>query len=273
MANPKMQNASVAGGAISTQLAGQVEKRNEKYSNVNDSSKIPNTAYFDAGLTTMSSREIASLTGKEHRNVMADVRAMLDQLDIEPAEFSAPYMAGNGQEQREYILPKDLTLTLVSGYNVVMRKTIIDRWLVLEQAAPTIPPNFAAALRLAADQHEVIQAQAQELAAAAPAVEFVDRYVESTGLKGFREVCKLLGANENDFREFLLNEKIVYRLGGEMAPFAAHLDAGRFAVRAGTSPGGHAYNRMLFTSKGVNWVAGAWAQYRLAAQQTRGGAQ
>jgi phage antirepressor YoqD-like protein len=214
---------------------------------------------------TMTSKEVADLTGKEHRNVMADIRAMLEQLEMEPAGFSASYRAGNGQDQPMFVLPKDLTLTLVSGYSVVMRKTIIDRWMELETAAPALPtpPNFAAALRLAADQQDVIAAQAEQLAAAAPAVSFVDRYVDSTGLMGFRQVAKLLGAKENAFREFLLAEKILYRLGGELAPFSQHLDAGRFAVRAGTADSGHAFSSARFTPKGVTWVAGEFAKHRL----------
>ena len=39
---------------------------------------------------TMSSLEISKLTGKEHKNVLADIRAMLEGLEIEGAEFSAP---------------------------------------------------------------------------------------------------------------------------------------------------------------------------------------
>ena len=222
---------------------------------------------------TMSSREIAELTGKEHRNVMADVRTMLEQLGRQPAEFSARYLAGNGQEQPMFLLPKDLTLTLVSGYSIVMRKAIIDRWMVLESAAPVpaLPKSFAEALRLAADQQETIEAQAAQLSAAAPAVEFVDRYVDSTGLKGFRQVAKLLGANEHRFREFLIEAKIMYRLGRELTPHAQHIDAGRFCVKAGTSiETGHAYNSARFTPKGITWVAGEWAKWQLK-QREEGG--
>ena len=43
---------------------------------------------------SMSSLEIAELTGKEHRNVMSDIRKMLDELSIDAAKFSATYKAG-----------------------------------------------------------------------------------------------------------------------------------------------------------------------------------
>ena len=221
---------------------------------------------------TMSSREIAELTGKEHRNVMADIRVMLDQLGIEHAEFSARYLAGNNQEQPMFVLPKELTLTLVSGYSVAMRKAIIDRWMALESAAfaPAIPQSFAAALRLAAEQQDVIDAQAAQLAAAAPAVEFVERYADSTGTKGFRQVAKLLGAKENLFREFLIDQKILYRLGTELTPHAQHIDAGRFCVKAGTAETGHAFNSARFTPKGVTWIAGEWAKHQVALRQKGG---
>jgi phage antirepressor YoqD-like protein len=130
--------------------------------------------------------------------------------------------------------------------------------------APALPRTFAEALRLAADQQETIEAQAAELVAAAPAVEFVGRYVDSTGLKGFRQVAKLLGAKENLFRDFLIEEKILYRLNGELTPHSQHIDAGRFCVKAGTAENsGHAFNSARFTPKGVNWVAGEWAKWQL----------
>lgn len=80
----------------------------------------------------MSSREIAELTGKDHKNVLADMRKMLQDLGIQPAEFSAGYKDAKGEVRAEYQFPKRETLILVSGYNVQMRAKIIDRWQELE---------------------------------------------------------------------------------------------------------------------------------------------
>ena len=41
---------------------------------------------------TMSSREIAELCGERHDNVMADIRKMLDELDIYAPDFSGTYL-------------------------------------------------------------------------------------------------------------------------------------------------------------------------------------
>jgi phage antirepressor YoqD-like protein len=222
---------------------------------------------------TMTSREIADLTEKEHRHVVRDIEVMLEQLKIDLEGYAQIWThPQNQQKYRGYELSEELTLNLVAGYSAPLRLRIIRRWKELEKVAmptPAIPPNYAAALRLAADQQEVIQAQAEQLVAAAPAVAFVDRYVDSTGLKGFRQVCKLLRANENDFRRFLEDEKVMYRLGGEWTPFAHHLDTGRFDVKAGTATKtGHAFNTARFTPKGVAWVAGEFAKWQLRQKES-----
>lgn len=83
-------------------------------------------------VTTMSSREIAELTGKEHKNVLVDIRNMLTELGNLAADFSATRIDDRGKEYPIFNLPKRETLILVSGYSIPMRTKIIDRWQELE---------------------------------------------------------------------------------------------------------------------------------------------
>jgi phage antirepressor YoqD-like protein/PIN domain nuclease of toxin-antitoxin system len=220
---------------------------------------------------TMSSREIAELTGKRHPDVKRDIQAMASDLHEDVSIFAHIYLDSMNREQTEYLLDREHTDCLLTGYSAAMRMAVIKRWRELEGSGRVIAtlPDFsnpAAAARAWAEQFELQQAANQALAIAAPKVEFVDKYVESTGLKGFRQTAKLLGANEARFREFLLDKKIMYRMGGEWQAYQGHIDAGRFDVKTGTSDSGHAFNQTKFTPKGVTWVAGLWAQYKLEAQ-------
>ncbi|MPT54783.1 MAG: phage regulatory protein/antirepressor Ant [Delftia sp.] len=222
---------------------------------------------ISAAVLTMSSREIAELTGRDHGNVMRDIRTMLDDLqasNLNPACETTTYAGANGQRYPQYELDRDTCLTLLLGYDAVARMKVVKRWQELEvQAAPAVPRTMSQALRLAAEQAEQIEQQQAALALAAPKAEYVDRYVAANGAKGFRQVAKLLGANEHEFRAWLQDEKIMYRLGGEWTAHQCHIDAGRFVVKTGVAHvNDHAFNATKFTPKGVNWVAGLWGQHQ-----------
>jgi phage antirepressor YoqD-like protein len=233
-------------------------------------SSAPRFAISENVARTMSSREISELTGKRHDHVMRDIRNMLSDLGITDPIFGGSYLDSTGRSLPCFNLDREHTECLLTGYSASMRMAVIKRWRELEggRVVATLPDfsNPAAAARAWAEQFELQQQANQALIEAAPKIAFVERYVESTGLKGFRQTAKLLKANESRFREFLLDKKIMYRMGGEWQAYQPHIDAGRFEVRAGTSDSGHAYNQSKFTPKGVNWVAGLWAQYKLEAQ-------
>lgn len=220
----------------------------------------------DPGFPAMTSLEIAGLCDKRHDHVMADIRNMLQQLNIQSPEFSGDYRDDRGRSYPLFHLPKDLCLTLVSGYSVVLRKRIIDRWLELENVQQvSVPKSLPEALRLAADLAEQKQRLTEELAAAAPKVEFVDRYCTASGSMSFRQVAKLLKAKEPEFRLFLLESNIMYRLGGVLTPYHQHIEAGRFEVKTGTAAvSNHAFSQARFTAKGVEWVGGRWAAHLAA---------
>ena len=80
---------------------------------------------------SMSSLEIAELTGKDHAKVLIDIRKMLDELGILTSDFSTVRKV-RGKEYDVFNLPKRETIILVSGYSVAMRAAIVDRWQELE---------------------------------------------------------------------------------------------------------------------------------------------
>lgn len=220
---------------------------------------------ISAAVLMMSSRQIAEETGKEHFHVMRDLRALKDQLGpMFKGSIQNWIHPQNGQSYEEFLIDKDTCLTLLLGYDAVARMKVVKRWQELEaQAAPAVPRTMSQALRLAAEQAEQIEQQQAALALAAPKAEYVDRYVAANGAKGFRQVAKLLGANEHAFRAWLQEEKIMYRLGGEWTAHQCHIDAGRFVVKTGVAQANeHAFNATKFTPKGVNWVAGLWGQHQ-----------
>lgn len=80
----------------------------------------------------MTSLEIAEVTGKEHKNIMRDIRSVLEQgvnqLNFELIE----YKDAKGEKRPCYHLTPKGCLILASGYNAVLREKIIDRLFELE---------------------------------------------------------------------------------------------------------------------------------------------
>jgi phage regulator Rha-like protein len=88
-------------------------------------------------IDSMTSLEIAELTGKTHGNVLRDIKTMVAELkddsDMNHKEYQGVTMTF---DERNYVasakLDKVHTLTLVTGYSIKARKAIIDRWQFLE---------------------------------------------------------------------------------------------------------------------------------------------
>lgn len=100
---------------------------------------------------TMSSLEIAEITGKRHADVMRDIRTLLDQ-GVDERNFALISYTDKANRQKPcYELTKKGSLLLASGYDALLRERIIDRWEVLEtehqteMRDPTIAMNKAIA--------------------------------------------------------------------------------------------------------------------------------
>lgn len=155
-------------------------------------------------------------------------------------------------------MPYDLTLTLISGYSVILRKKIIDRWQELE-SRQGIPQSFSQALRLAAEQQEVIEQQNHQLAIQAPKVAFVEHYVEVGTTKSLRETAKILNFPEKRLIECLERYRVLYRQSGNLLPYQDKQAKQLFAVKTGTAEHGHNFTQTRVTAKGIEWIAQRYA--------------
>ena len=206
-------------------------------------------------LTTMTSREIAELTGKEHKNVLADARKML--AEIGSAEKSANLPDAYGRPQPVLLLDKEQSLCLVSGYSAPMRMAIIKRWQELEAQKPAhpIPQTYAEALRLAADLSEQVTQQAAQIEAAKPAIAFADRHANAGNLLSFRAAAKALRFPEQAFIAAMIRDGFLYRdQSGRIMPYANKQFSGLFDVVTGEA-NGHAYVQAKITPAGMQKMA------------------
>lgn len=143
---------------------------------------------------TMGTREIAEMLGKRHDNIKASAKKMAESgVILTPSEQGFSH---NGNEYTELRLNKRDSIILVAQNSPEFTARLVDRWAELETKTAKIAlPDFndpVASARAWANAKENEQVALQQLAIAAPKVEFVDRHVESTGNLGFRQVAKLL---------------------------------------------------------------------------------
>ena len=221
---------------------------------------------------TMSSREIAALVKSRHDKVKQSIERLSENhiIQLPPmGEYEIINGLGIKTYATEYIFDaehKSDSYIVVAQPSPEFTKVIVDRWQELEERIPkfditTITKSQLALMIIESEEEkkklivEVEQKQAV-IESQKPAVYFVDKYVQSENLKGFRQVAKLINIKENEFRDFLIENKIMYKTNGEWVAYGNHLDAGRFKPVTGISDTDHAYISHKFTTKGVQWVAG-----------------
>lgn len=232
---------------------------------INTAIAAPRFAIGENVARTMSSREIAELVGSRHSDVMRTIDRLLDKRVISGCTPSAYTQEQNGQPYRQYLVCKRDSFVVVAQLCPEFTAALVDRWQELEaQVAKPVELSRMDILQLAMESEKARLLAVEQLAIAAPKAAFVDQYVEAAGSMSFRQVAKLLNANERQFRQMLLDKGVMYYLGGVLTPYSQHQEAGRFEVKTGTSEtNGHAFSQARFTAKGVQWVAGLWAAYQI----------
>ena len=176
-----------------------------------------------AGPLTMSSREIAELTGKEHDNVRRDIKKLAEGLSLTFEEKPEP--SSGGRPSMVFLLKKRECLILVSGYSVELRARIIDRWMELEakvsQPDPVALLNDPAAMRgLLLNYTEKVIALEGEVAEMRPQVQALERIAESDGSFCVTDAAKTLQVRPKSLFSFLRAHRWIYTRAGSSSEVA-----------------------------------------------------
>ena len=194
------------------------------------------TQFGNSEQKTMSSRVIADLTEKRHDHVKRDVENMLGQLGLDIPKFGGIYFDAQNRQQTEYLLDEELTMTLVTGYNIVLRNRVIKRWKELEdKASKPVELSRMELIQLALAAEQENQALKDHVAVLEPKAQALDTIADTSNTYCIRECAKTIGIKESELIQLLIDKKWVYRdASKKLQPMAQYTLNGVFANR--TSP-------------------------------------
>ena len=222
-----------------------------------------NLPVLTQGGATMSSLDIAAVTGKEHGHVMRDIRAVLNEAGIDESKFGGIYLDAYNREKPCFNLPRRECDLVVSGYSVKYRLAIIDRWRELEaKQSFEIPATLPEALRLAADLAEKNEALSLENSELKPKAEFHDLVTASDDLCQLATAAQVLNLpfGRNTLFQRLRNRGVLLS-GGDRhnLPKQEQIKLGRFTVKESTfldeDKQPHVRFTTYVTQKGLVWLA------------------
>jgi hypothetical protein len=174
----------------------------------------------------MSSREIAEITGKQHKHVLRDIRNMEPAWEkITQSKFGlSEYEDTTGRKLPEYQLDKREVLYVATKWNDEIRAKLILRWEELEKAQTKINPRLTLveALRAYADEVErneklkgEIEVKNVLIAEYEPKVTYYDQILASTDTITVTQIAKDYGMTAQELNKLLHENKIQFKQSGQ----------------------------------------------------------
>ena len=213
---------------------------------------------------TMSSRQIAELTGKQHKNVIRDIEKLnesyekISLLKIEPSN----YENNRGKIYREFLLSRMQTFDLMTGYNPELRIKVNRRWKELEEQNKAIDfSDSEAVLQLAQNWHsEVLKTKKLEAEnlQLKPKAALMDRVLDAEQEIDIGQAAKILqlGYGRNTFFKKLKEKGILFKNRNE--PKQIYIEKGYFELKEKfieRSENSFVVLKVLVTQRGLAFLA------------------
>lgn len=184
---------------------------------------------IQSDIKTMSSREIAELTGSTHEAVKKSAARLSAAKLITSPLADTPYTAENKQTYYEFNFNKRDSLVLVARLSPEFTAVIVDRWQELESAAQqpaALPGNYIEALQALIESEQGKAAAQEQLAIAAPKVEYHDKVLASDNGLLTTEIAAEFNMSAIALNRLLQDLKVQRKVGGRWVLTAAMLGQG-----------------------------------------------
>ena len=173
---------------------------------------MPMITQFQENQKTMSSREIAELCEKEHFHVKRDCEVVFRGLNLDASKFGCTYLDSMNREQTEYLLDEELTMTLITGYSILLRNRVIKRWKELEdKASKPVELSRMELIQLALAAEQENQALKDHVAVLEPKAQVMDVIADTVNTYSIRDSAKTIGIQESKLIDFMLRKRWVFR--------------------------------------------------------------
>lgn len=203
----------------------------------------------------MTSKEIATITGKPHNDVLKAIRAMENAwVKVNGGNFSlVEYTDAKGEKRPMYQLNKTECLYIATKFNDEARAKLVIRWEELEtkerQNVPALPQTYLEALKALVLSEEQKQVLALENESMKPKADYFDTLVERGSNLNLRDTAKMIGVSERFFIEYLLLNGYLYRdAKRKLKPIAKYV--GRYFVLKEWARGENTGSQTLVTVEG-----------------------
>lgn len=212
----------------------------------------------------MTSIEIAELVGSRPDNVKISIERLAKSGVIQLPALQVFEKINNLGLQRSveaYVFEgeqgKRDSIIVVAQLSPKFTARLVDRWRELEESAVNIPKTLPDALRLAADLAEQKMQLENQLAIAAPKVEFADRVGEASGIL-IGNFAKVVGIGPNKLFAWMRDHKILIDSGSRRnVPMQEYMDRGYFTVKetaVNTNHGIQISFTTKITGRGQQWL-------------------
>lgn len=233
------------------------------------------------GALTMSSTEIAALTGKRKNDIHQDIKTQLfiglyglkDGGDFHHEQIQGiTVVLDNRDYWSEVLLDRYHADILVSGYEVKYRAAIVKRWHELEGNIQqfNIPQTLPEALRQLADEVEAKQSALKTIESQKETIQHKDELIIASNEAGIkageilvREFVKsndLIDLGEHQFYDWMREQGYIFKKDRE--PYQKYVKLGYFTWKPTQEQHGGKFRHTLrITPRGKVWLAHRYLSY------------